>query len=251
MDISVCIHKTSEVDPKRYNHVKGALESMGSQLDHNFTTTEGRHGLDNSKAPDESTNSAMSKFLNYCEDNLHEYNWLDQSSLHVVIYHSTLNWDTSHGPAGFAQWHVGDPNSNGYWTGSRDYPNDGAYSIACINAATGNTPYTKKHFKGTVIHEVGHNFTCDHKNGEIQSKYSNGSLNYYASPMCTWYVEQPCAAFPTSNDSLSTLCNNDKDKNHACNHTLTMSNTSCETDLTPTRKIINNWVSNHSSDIKS
>lgn len=251
MDINAIVHRTDEVGSNRIDQAESALNDLGSQLDHSISTRSGAY-LDNSEAPGKVDADVRRQWLNYVEDTLHNDNYLGDATVHIILYHKSLDWDGSHGGAGFHEFRAGKKNS-GRLLNNRDYSSsDGQYAFANVNTTTGNYPYTQKIFEMTVMHEAGHTIGAHHKHGSIESQYSSGSLNYFVSPMLTWYAEQPCVAFPTDNSRLDTICYNDKDTNSACNHHRNISSTSCNqgTSYKPTSKKINNHVSNYSESIK-
>ncbi|MFB6176648.1 MAG: zinc-dependent metalloprotease family protein [Halobaculum sp.] len=250
MDVTVIIHATDTVGSNREDQAASAMSDLGSQISDSISTRTGAT-LDNSKAPDKVDKSMRRDWINYVEDELHADNYLEDASVHVLLYHKTINWDTSNGGAGFAEWDAGSTNS-GRLTGDRDYSSDGRYAFASVNTATGNYPYNQRIFEMTVMHEVGHTLGTGHRSGAIQGIYENGSINYHVSPMLTWYAEQPCLAFPTDNSSYDSICFNDKDKNTACNHHRALSSSGCNQDesLNDAETNIQTHIDNQSSYIK-
>lgn len=246
MAIKIEVHKTDTVGDQRLDQANTALEVMDNDLNYDFAVSNGAKVLDNGEAPDKDNETQKNSFVKYCEDYLYNNNYLDNSSIHVVIYHSSLNWDTSHGPAGYSKWHAGTPDSD------RDYQsNIGTYAFAMVNAATGNWPYTNTAFKCTVNHEVGHTLACSHRMGEIESIYQNGNLDYRVTPMPTWYVEQPCSTYPTGNSEVSgSLCRDESNSKDACYHRESIATGDCDGSIKSTAQKCNQYISNHSSNLK-
>lgn len=234
MAVNIHLHRTGAIGTTARDLAYNTLESMDDDLDHNFLIDYGMSNLDNSQAPG-TDSSARFDWLAYLEHTLHNAGYLDSSNLHVVLYNESSG-------AGFAQFNWnGTSDEGGYWNykSYRTYGlEDGLYGIANINTSTRHWPYTDEWYESTVIHEVGHLFNVDHEHGAIRQ---NSSGDNYASPMCTWYVEQDCESADLTGGNgkpSDDLCRDDSGSKDGCYHWQQMSGCTISNS--------NTWINNHS-----
>lgn len=231
-NIDVHLHRTGAIGTTARDIAYDALERMDDDLNYNFVVNYGKSDLDNSQAPG-TDSDARYDWLVYLEDTLHNAGYLGSSNLHVVLYNESSG-------AGFAQFNWnGTSSEGGYWNykSYRTYESeDGLYGIANINTSTRKWPYTDEWYENTVIHETGHLFDVHHKHGAIRQ---NSSGDNYASPMCTWYVEQDCESVDLTggNSKPSTLCTDESGSKDACFHWQQMSDCAISNS--------NSWIDNH------
>jgi hypothetical protein len=204
MAIDAYAHKCDAVKTKQQDRVHTALEKMDDELDANFVVQDGYGYLENSEIPGNSGNSRYD-WLQYAENTLHNQGYLTNPAVHVIIY------DTPSG-AGWSQWNVGGEESDGGYNNDKAYRSyTGNYGFAHVNTGA---DITDNYFQNTIIHEVGHLFDLIHADGAIRQ---NTSGDNFASPMCTWYVEQDCLT-TNNNKPYNDLCTDDSGSKDACNH---------------------------------
>lgn len=206
--INVQIHREKKVADSRIDTAYNSLEEFDNHFDPNLSVSTGKGNFPNDMSTG-TDNSARVDWITYVEDTLHNEDRLDDALCHLILYvHSE--------GAGFANWTVGVYDAADdrpyHYKRYRKYPSDGYYAFAFVNVNTGNWPYNKTWYKNTVKHETGHTLNSIHKDGMI----TENSGNYYASPMCTWYVEQKC--YTTDNSEPPSLCSDASGSKDACKH---------------------------------
>lgn len=223
MALKVKIHRTDTVDDSRIDTAKSALhnvDNVSGTIETEFTATEGHTNLNNS----EYSFDDRAGWIRYCEDQLHNSGVLGDATLHVVLYERSFDASAGSGDkyvdgAGYANWTAGakhDEDKMGTVVQNRKYSNeDGKYAFANVNVATGNWPYTKKIYKNTVVHELGHCLHAAHGHGAIHHKPNATGGGDGATPLATWYTQGGCGShWPDRNMDVS--CWDDSGESKAC-----------------------------------